>query len=364
MTDLEAELARIRGKSQPKPNKHNARTISALATNPGCARRAIMDAAGVDKQRIAAHLGYPAPFGQSRFALARGNQFERQLKADGGAQILTLLRQELNLPVQQAHYTDLNDVGGNSSNDVRHKATRRALATSVSDATQPGTMFDHPLLSLQVAGRTAYLEPDLIALRLGDKYHVVEIKSFPIIDGQADGAKVAQASIQSAVYVLALRQALAGRPDAVSDTTILICPKDFSNQPVAAMLDVRKQLTVLVRQLDRMDRIEDLLRFLPSGMTFDPAGPEDLNAAVTAVDARYAPDCLNTCEMCYFCRHEARHSTAVLGKAVREDLGGVELIATALDLARGKAHANDQAEAAEHLRHAARLREEILGEAV
>jgi hypothetical protein len=40
----ETRLARIRGRVLPR--SHNARTIAALASNPGCARRAVMDAAG------------------------------------------------------------------------------------------------------------------------------------------------------------------------------------------------------------------------------------------------------------------------------------------------------------------------------
>ncbi|MGH3194286.1 MAG: hypothetical protein ACRDOL_44900, partial [Streptosporangiaceae bacterium] len=124
----EARLARVRGRTLPR--RHNARTIAALASNPGCVRRAILDAAGVDKQRIAAYAGYPAPFGQSRFALARGNAFEAQLKADGAAELLTLLRNHLNLPIPEAHYDDLNDVGGNTSPDLRHGAgPRRARGT-------------------------------------------------------------------------------------------------------------------------------------------------------------------------------------------------------------------------------------------
>ena len=72
-----------------------------------------------------------------------------------------------------------------------------------------GTMFDHPLLRLEVGGRHAYLEPDLIAFQVHGRFHVIEIKSFAVIDGRADGDKVAAAAIQSAVYVLALRDALA-----------------------------------------------------------------------------------------------------------------------------------------------------------
>lgn len=363
----EARLARIRGRAAPR--SHNARTIAALASNPGCARRAILDAAGADKQRLAAHTGYPAPFGQSKFALARGNAFEAQLKAEGAAQILTLLRENLSLPVDQAHYQDLADVGGNDGPELRHARTRNLL-------TGPdvrGTMFDHPLLRLEVGGRHAFLEPDLIAFQIGGTFRVIEIKSFAVIDGQADGEKVAAAAIQSAVYVLALRDLL-GDPDAVHHETILICPENFSNRPVVARLDVRKQLTVLRRQLSRLARIDDLLCVLPPGLTFDldhddhgvpRRDPADLGSALGQVDARYSPECLATCEMCYFCRAEVAGCTARLGKAALEELGGVEHIASVLHLARGtRPPAPEQTEAAVLLRHAAGLRAEILGEAV
>jgi hypothetical protein len=377
LTGIEARLARIRGRALPR--SHNARTIAALASNPGCARRAILDAAGVDKQRIAAYAGFPAPFGQSRFALARGNAFEAQVKADGGAELLSLLRGHLNLPIPEAHYDDLSEVGGSSSPDLRHARTRSLLARAISANSAEGTMFDHPLLRLEVAGRHAFLEPDLIAFQLRGKFHVVEIKSFAVIDGKADGGKVAAATIQSAAYVLALCDALAEQnisPEAVSHEAILICPENFSNRPVATSLDVRKQLTVLRRQLARIARIGDLLDLLPPGLTFDlePDGngvpqrkPGDIADAIRLVEARYAPECLSTCEMCYFCRDEARGCTAVLGRDAREELGGVEQVETVLRLARADdipAPGSDLAEAAAMLRTAARLRADILQAAI
>ena len=374
MNRTEARLARIRGRALAQT--HNARTIAALASNPGCARRAILDAAGVDKQRVAAYAGFPAPFGQSGFALARGNAFEAQVKADGAAELLTLLREHLDLPIPQAHYDDLSEVGGNTSLDLRHARTRTLLARAAGAQTDAGTMFDHPLLRLEVGGRHAFLEPDLIAFQLHGRFTIVEIKSFPVIDGQADGGKVAAAAIQSAVYVLALRDALAEQglpPEAVSDETILVCPRDFSNRPVATSLDVRKQLTVLRRQLARIARIDDLLDLLPNDLTFDldPDGdgvprrsPADLADAIRRVDARYAPECLSSCEMCFFCRDEARGCTAALGQDAREELGGVEHVQTALRLARGGDVPDDLAEAADLLRTAARLRADVLKEAV
>ncbi len=364
----QARLDRLRGRMLPK--SHNARTIAALAANPGCARRALMDAAAVDKQRVAGHAGYPAPFGQSQFAIARGNAFEAQVKENGAAQLLTLLREHIGLDVRQAGYTDLNDVGGNDRTDVRHVRTRQLLTTADQ---RTAAMFDHPLLRLAVGGRHAYLEPDLLALHLDGTFHVVEIKSFSVIDSRADPAKTAAAAIQSAVYVRALSDLLAGAPYRVHHETILVAPKDFANQPTAASLDVRKQLSVLDRQLSRLDRIEDLLALYPGDLTFDldpgPGGqprrdPAELAGAITQVAANYAPECLSSCELCFLCREEAAGATGALGKSVREDLGGIEYASQALALARGRLPAPDREEVASQLLRAARIREQVLGEAI
>ncbi len=373
MHTTEARLDRIRGFAPPRP--HNARTIAALTSNPGCARRAIMDAAGVDKARVAAHAGFRAPFGQSQFAITRGNAFEAQVKADGCAELLRLLREQLHLPIPEVSYDDLEYFGGERrSHEARHARTRALLGRAAASGDDAGTMFDHPMLTLEVGGRRVYLEPDLIAFRLRDRFHVVEIKSFAVIDGQADGGKVAAAVIQSAVYVLALRQLMeataAAPPDIVADEVILVCPENFSNRPVAALLDVRKELTVLQRQLARLERIEDLLDTLPADLTFDleadEAGvprrpPGELAEAIRVVPARYAPECLSSCEMCFFCRDEAQGETGALGRDVRDDLGCVEYVPTALALARGEAEPSpEQAEAAAVLRLACRLRSESL----
>src|SRR3984957_2693986 len=372
MSQVEVQLDRIRGQIAPK--RHNARTIAALTSNPGCGRRAIMDAAGLDKQRLAAYLGFPAPFGQSQFALGRGNAFEAQVKANGCAELLRLLREHLDLPIPEVSYDNLDDVGGDVSQLVRHTRTKALLTRAATSGADAGTLFDHPLLRFQVAGRPVYLEPDLIAFQLRGSFHVVEIKSFAVIDGQADGDKVAAAVIQSAVYVLALRELLAQSgfgPDAVADEVVLVCPENFSNVPTAALLDVRKQLTVLRRQLSRLDRIENLLELLPPGLTLDlnldSAGiPQrdhhGLAESVRTLLARYSPECLASCEMCFFCRDEARGSTAALGRDVRDELGAIDEVAMVLGLAHGTLLPSvEQAEATAMLAAAYRLRRECIG---
>ncbi|TQS42564.1 hypothetical protein [Cryptosporangium phraense] len=351
---MDQRLAQLRGNTAPK--RHNARTIAALTTNPGCARRAILDSAGVDKDALARTIGFPAPFGQSSFAITRGNAFEAQVKADGCAELLRLLRETLGLDLAEAAYTNLEDVGGDDSQEIRHAYSAQKLTRGAE------TLFDHPLLRLAVAGQNVYLEPDLVAFQHDGVFHVVEIKSFAVIDGQADPGKVAAAAIQSAVYVLALRRLLGRGDDAVSPDVVLVCPENFSNRPVATKVDVRKQLIILDHQLSRLTRVEALLDLLPPGLTLDPAQPPaDLAAALGPLEARYAPGCLSSCELGFFCREESAGCTDALGTSVREQLGGVETVAEALRIAHGDHPVPpEEAETAEVLRSSARIYDDAL----
>jgi hypothetical protein len=159
-------------------------------------------------------------------------------------------------------------------------------------------------------------------------------------------------------------------PELVSHQTVLVCPENFANQPVATLVDVRPQLAVLRRQLARMAKVDELLRRLPAGLTFDPgldpAGTPtrpaaELISALRTVPARYAPECQSHCELSTFCREGASHSTASLGLAVREQVGGLDEIEVVLGLADGSlAPTLEQEETAAMLRLASRLRTEVL----
>ncbi|MFD0236925.1 hypothetical protein [Streptomyces decoyicus] len=339
---LRQRLTELRGPGV-RPRSLDARALAALAANPGCRRRALLDGAGIDKGALAQALGSPAAYGQSQFAFVRGNAFEARVKADGGTELLRLLHERL-APGTPAPSPDEVATPDLSAAGPEGRAARTALALREATAAGGWALLDHPLLAVEVAGSPAYVEPDAVVVHPDGSWTVVEIKSFPMIDGSADAAKVGAAARQAAVYVLALEQvaghvgARTGRAVRVRDRVLLVCPKDFSNLPTAAAVDVRKQLATTRRQLARLTRVEEIAAALPAGATFDlrladdgktaTRPPEELAEAVEAVGAAYAPECLAACELAFHCRKRSRQDGAVeaLGRGVRGELGGLRTI--------------------------------------
>ncbi|WP_367049034.1 hypothetical protein [Streptomyces sp. Je 1-332] len=383
-TALRQRLAELRGPDVPAAPL-DARALAALAANPGCRRRALLDGAGVDKAALAQSLGSPAPFGQSQFAFMRGNAFEAKVKADGGAELLRLVHGRLGggpEPVPgESSVPDLAAVGpegraartslalreATEATVATEEATEATVATEeATEATSTGgwTLLDHPMLALDVAGTPAFLEPDAVVVHPDGSWTVVEIKSFPMIDGSADAAKVGAAARQAAVYALALERVAAHMDPAprIRDHVLLVCPKDFSNLPTASAIDVRKQLSVARRQLARLTRIEDIAAALPEGTTFDVNRPApDLTAAVESVPATYAPECLAACELAFHCRERSRDEGSVtsLGRSVRGELGSLTTVEDVLSAATGAS--GDPADpTVAALRRAAALRAEAL----
>ena len=109
----------------------SARSTAALLDNPGCQRRAVLDAAMVDVASVAGLLGHATQFGQSPFALGQGNRFEQRVKADGYAQLVEVLREVgFDLPdtLTTLEVTTDRSLGMQQALDARVQVTRDALA--------------------------------------------------------------------------------------------------------------------------------------------------------------------------------------------------------------------------------------------
>lgn len=375
MSSLDERLGVLRGTAAPIP--HNARTLAALTANPSCERRSLLDAAGIDKDALAAHLGLPRPLRKSQLALDYGLAFERKVTAQAGAPLVPLLRQALGLSVPEVSYEDVNSVGSDDDKSplrLRRIHTRSRIRRAAHGRPDPRTLLDHPVLRLTVAGHQAYLEPDVIAFQREGVFYVVEIKSFPVIHGQPDPLKATAALTQAAAYVLALRELLAEDglpPERVSDTVVLVNPRNFTRHPTATPFSAHKQIKNLSRHLGRLRRLPELLGKVPPDTTFDLApGPDqkptrprgELVAALATVRPNYTPDCRYHCDLAFHCRTEARNQgkTAALGTAVRDDLAGVDTIATALALTDGHLHpSRSQKDLTQALRHAQRIHADL-----
>jgi len=334
----------------------NARSVAALTQNPGCTRRRVIDSAGVSAHQLAERLGHPTTRGQSPFAIEGGNRFEARLKRRSGYELLVeALAPFVDLPTPPALIVeDVNRVGrlkdAQAWMDARVKRTDDVLAQIARGNAHAPHVVDHPVLRFDLAGVAVNLEPDALAFRVRDKLELVEIKSYPIIDGQADPAKLSATAGQASVYHMALRatlERLGFDPDLLEWSVILVAPRNFGRTPVAHRIPLKKKSMALTRVLNAVPRTPDVLRELPEGLTFDVDPGGDLGddaaravlaEAVSAVPAFYVPECAQNCDMAKFCRQEvwASDDPARLGRQARDNLAGVHSLADALTLAKSE----------------------------
>lgn len=370
---ITAALAALRGGVPVKAA--NARLLAAIRDNPACNARRVLDAAAVDKGALAQRLGRPMREEQSVFALQRGRRFERLVKEDNYGELIRLLR-ESGYPVGAMRVLPLRDLypidPRNPALALAHRAseTRTAVIAMAENRPAAYNLIDGGALEWDFGGAIARLEADGIAWRIGDLIRVIEIKSFPVVDGRADPEKVGGAAWQSAVYVAALGDLLEAAgidPTVVSTETLLVCARNTSLFPTLVKVDVSRQVRSLRRMLARRDTIPTILAALPPGLSLDTDGMDDEQAArhiaevLEALGTNYVPSCLSGCPLAFHCRAAARAAgdPACLGDDVRSSLGPVRSVSRALELARGAPSDAAERDVAEQLVRAQRLLDQV-----
>ncbi len=208
---------------------------------------------------------------QSPFALTRGNQFEQQVVANGMAEIVSLARRHLGLEIPEVRQHDLSasalreaypGVTGTKMNELRARLTRQRAEEMLTDPTQAYNLIRHAMTRLDFGGETVYLEQDVLAFAIDGRIHVVEIKSYPRIDGRADPTKASATVRQTAVYVLSLQQLMVeigAPPDVVNTTTMIVLPENLSFRPTAVTIDIDMYVRRLRRQLASVPRAAEIL---------------------------------------------------------------------------------------------------------
>ena len=362
--DVNAALTVLRGGMPIKPL--DARRIAGGLDQPGCPRRQLLDAAGVPLDDIARLLNCPEA-GQSPFAITRGNSFEQRVFDNGMAELIALLRSCLGYDIADVAQFDLSAhqiqaTFGRCDNALRVRETRRHLAAMLVGDPTACCLLRHPMLTLDVGGITVYLEADAISVYTGGQLTTVEVKSFPAIDGVPDPAKTAAALMQSAVYVLALQDAVAAlgyEPSVVSTRVLLVVTKNFTLDPEGFLRDIASNVRRLRRRLNSLPATGELAAAIPAGISLPPlpgrsATPDDRRRAaletadaVVALACRFGDGC-SSCPLFRFCRDQARASGAVTaaGSAVAEVCGDVRTVDAALQLGAGTVTPANPAESA------------------
>ena len=362
-------LSRFRGDMPVKPP--NARSLAATIENPGCNARRVFDAAGVDIRVVSERIGAPMPEEQSVFALNRGTRFEKDLKEDGYARLLELLREhgfKVHAPVVLP-LRSMYPIGPRNADEMLRKradATRDAVLRMAGGDDSAPNLIDGGALQWDFGGATARLETDGIAWRLGGRIRIIEIKSFPIVDGRGDPGKVGAAAWQAAVYVSAISDMLAAAGydgGVLSSEILLICPKNTSLVPTLAPVDVSRQARALRRLLNGRKQVPEILAALGDDLTLNTDGMDEATAASRLADVlerlgtNYLPSCLASCPLAYHCRDRARSAgdPACVGPEVRSSLAGITSIPRVLELTSGSPATAEEAAAAEVLERASRL---------
>jgi hypothetical protein len=369
MTSTPGSIDRFRGDFPRQPL--NARRVAGALEAPGCQRRTALDAAAVNLDKLGSLVSGVPRDRQSPFALTRGNQFEQQVVANGMAEIVALARRHLDLEIPEVRQHDLSasalkeaypGVSGTRMNELRARLTRQRAEEMLTDPTQAYNLIRHAMTRLDFGGETVYLEQDVLAFAVDGRIHVVEIKSYPRIDGRADPSKASATVRQTAVYVLSMQQLMVqigAPPDVVNTTTMIVLPENLSFRPTAVTIDIDIYVRRLRRQLASIPRAVEILDAIPAGTQLpahpaDGAEADELSAAATAarealasLPPRFTDGC-TSCPLFRHCRDEAElHcSTARLGSAVAGACGNVTDITAALDLAEGRRAAADISEAA------------------
>ena len=201
-------IRRLRGDLDPE--EPGARGIERVARNPGCLRLRATTIAGITPATATKLLGFADREGQSPFALALGQQFERRMLQNGAADVLALYRNAGRLSITESKVVNLEEMAPGASLSARRRReseTHRLLRAKIDgDPTAPNLIIK-PRLNIFLVGVPHPIEPDYLMAGDADRFYLpAELKSYPDRDGKTEPADIRSACRQAAVGSVALHQ--------------------------------------------------------------------------------------------------------------------------------------------------------------
>lgn len=283
-------------------------------------------------RHVATKEGAQGAFGQSPFALARGQRFEFYAFKDDAARLRERLEQTGVLPAGSTGFADFRlkrAKGPCASLEAARQQTERWLK-ELADRRRHETIAAGATICIPggVMLPSATLCIDALAIRhQGDAVELVvgEIKVYPDRNGFTDATQLATSRAQAGMYVhgvrLVLQQLGIGDRIRVSDRGFLVLSRAGTNYlSVRANEDFAGQARRAQEGLASLSECADMLALEP--MPADLALPVIQRAPTSLCE-----DCLSFCERVEICRRhaESRGDGAILGDAVHRYLGGISL---------------------------------------
>lgn len=345
--------------SQPDGPRQEARRntrarFEQWAKNPTCDANTLSAVHNVRLDKAAEEVGLVASFGQSPFAIARGNRFEAGLFHDDAGRLRRGLERRKQLPEGSVGFLDLRLKmnGGTRIASVEQALveTESWLARIASEPAAAESIVAAPMIKIPkgVILPEALLIIDAVTvtttLENRARVTVGEVKVFPDRGGHTDPQQLASARAQAGIYRHALELSVASL--ALSDD-IEIAPDGFlvftwpgSNSPsIRAGEDLTYQS---IRASRGFERLEQVALSIVRNDDFAADAPALLQRVLGA-PTDYREACLSFCDLAPRCHQQAADTddAIILGEDVKRLLGDTP-ISRAIELLHGANPADDR----------------------
>jgi len=324
------------------------------AKNPTCDANTLSAVHNIRLDKAAEAAGIAASFGQSPFAIARGNRFEAGLFFDDAEKLRVALERKGCLPEGSSGFLDLrlklnggsritsvDQALGETEEWLRRIAAGPASAEPIVAAPMvkipKGVILPEALLIIDAVTVTTTVDGRA-------RITVGEVKVFPDRGGHTDPQQLASARAQAGVYEHALRLAVAslGLADDLDIATrgFLVFTWPGSNSP---SIRANEDLTYQAIRAERgFDRLEEVALGVVRDGDFSADNPALIQRVLDA-PTDYSEACLSFCDLAPRCHARAvdADDPIILGGEVARFLGDTT-ISRALELIVGVEPADDR----------------------
>lgn len=324
------------------------------AKNPTCTANMLSAVHNVRLDKAAEAIGLEASFGQSPFAITRGDRFEAGLFFDDAQRLREALERKDALPPGSTGFLDLRlrmnrgtRIGSIEQALAETTAWLQRLAT---DPASAESIVAAPMVKIPrgVILPEALLIIDAVTVVLAEdgraRITVGEVKVFPDRGGHTDPQQLASARAQAGVYrhAFALAVEALGLGDAIdlAPDGLLIFTWPGSNSP---SVRVGEDLTYQAIRADRgFARLEEVAQSVVRDDDFSADNPALIERVLDA-PTDYSEACLAFCDLAPRCHQRAMDADApvMLGDDVKRLLGETT-ISRALALLGGAPPADDR----------------------